>query len=243
MDDIDFGPVTAKYTKLYKDVCPLGDINTTIAKMTSAWPRVYQWYGPNTPHPSQDKVKAGARLYVTLYDKFFLREIYTNNTSEFLESLINKFDYWLPYYDEKLEAYMTKIDWINNRIEQSTKSYAEHEVLDEDSSLTYGKTVTSTDDKHQITDTHYDLPRTTSSENRPSMQDIRDIDDHISTDASSGTDNGTKDHQKDTTISETVSHSGTENLIRAKKDYLDLIRNLFDEFAERFRPLFLEVFL
>ena len=243
MDDIDFGGVTAKYTKLYKEVCPLGDINTTISKMASAWPRQVEWMGPNSPHPSQDKTKAGARLYVALYDKFFLREIYTSSTTEFLESLINKFDYWLPYYDEKLEAYLTQINWINNKIENISIARAEHEVIDEDNSVTYGKTITTTDDEHQIVDTHYDLPRTTSSENRPSMQDVRDIDDHTSKDESSGEDTSAQDRVKDTTNNESIMHSGTENLIRAKKDYLDLIRNLFDEFAERFRPLFLEVFL
>ena len=72
---------------------------------------------------------------------------------------------------------------------------------------------------------NYDLPRSQSNIDRPTTK--------MSNGGVSGTDTT---HYE----GETVRKGG--NVIELKKKYMDLLRNVFDEFAEKFRPNFIELF-
>lgn len=152
--------------------------------------------------------KRSETLLRMIHSKFAMWQVWTLHAELFIDSMIRVFDSYCDYYAEKILAYETQIKFLEG-----------------------DRVVTTTDLTHtetprvEVETKVYDLPRSTSSEDRPSGKTV--------TKPLSGTnvlvDGGT------------VTREGG-NVIELKKKYLDLLRSVYEEFAEKFRPNFIEMF-
>lgn len=183
-----------------------------------------------------DTMEHTEKLKEMIYAKFFNYEISGETLPEQKVFMTAKFNEYKDYYAEMLNAYEREISWLDGIISSET------------SSETSGNTKTFTPRaKYKTTDTpgvvntteDYDLPRSTSSENRPSSK-------RVST--PSGTSISTTEglEGNDQTIdsgtgSKTVSRK-IGNPIEQKREYLKLIRSVYSEFADKFKPCFLTLF-
>lgn len=148
------------------------------------------------------------KLRDMILDKFRLWEVFVDDKDIFLSEMEAIFARYKDYYEEKITAYETEINFLDGTKTEST----------------YGSTSTNTPrTKYQTED--YDLPRSEASINRPTSKTING--------AIEGSDTIN-------TGSSTTSKGG--DVIDLKRRYLDLIRSLYDEFSEKFKPLFIELF-
>lgn len=129
---------------------------------------------------------------------------------------------------------------------------------------TYNETNTNEQNKNLNVE-NYDLPRKTTSENSPSTRQVQDDttginisidrtknshtqDNHTYT--NSGTyENTIEDtrtevgkNTKEETKNKTITTKGQENVIELKKKYMELLRNVYLEFVNRFEPCFLSLY-
>lgn len=176
------------------------------------------------------------KLKEMIYAKFFNYEISGETIPEQKLFMKAKFDEYKDYYSELLSAYEHEIEWLDGIITSEEYSGSNENT----------KTFTPRS-KYQTTDTpavvntteEYDLPRSASSENRPSSKRVT-TPSGTATSVSEGVDGN--DQTKD---DGSASHSITRkmgNPIEQKKEYLKLIRSVYSEFADKFKPCFLTLF-
>ena len=140
--------------------------------------------------------------------KFYNWEVYTLDEVMFKQSMTAIFKKHKDYYAEMLDTYETEINFLDG--DKVTTEYEN----DGDSTP-----------RAVYESTTYDLPRSSSTIDRPTTKSR----------------NGGVDG-KDSTHNEGTSTRKGGNVIDLKKKYLALIRNLYEEFAEKFRPCFIELF-
>lgn len=149
-----------------------------------------------------------SELRQMILDKFRLWEVFVDDKTVFLPEMVAIFNRYENYYQEKITAYETQINFLDGTKTEST----------------YGSTSTNTPRTKYQTE-NYDLPRSETSINRPTSKTI----------------NGAiEGNDTINTGSSTTSKGG--DVIDLKRRYLDLIRSLYDEFADKFKPLFIELF-
>ena len=210
--------LNADFTMCYKDVL-----------------RIYPNVTENISFGTSEQTK---KLLDMLYSKYAIYEISGETIQEFKLYLENKFNQYKDYYLEMISAYETQVEWLDGLITQDT--YDLHDTSDE--KYTPGVIMRTTDSPGvTMTDEHYDLPRSSSSENRPSSRDV-------STPSGSttrtvepvGTNNN--DTYKKVDKGGTVTRTHADQVEQRDK-YLKSIRNLYSEFADKFKPCFLDMWL
>lgn len=156
------------------------------------------------------------KLKDMLYSKFYNWEISGETLQEFQLFLEAKFNQYKDYYAELLSAYETQIDFLEgNKVTRSAT------ITDD------GENVSTP--RAEITSENYDLPRTTASQERPSSKTISK--------GTNGTDKLEIDNER--TIEDTTMGG---NVIDLKRKYMDLLRSIYAEFADKFKPCFIDLF-
>ena len=169
------------------------------------------------------------------------KEISAETIPEFKIFLRMKFDEHKDYYEELLDTYETAVDWAAG--ESATLS----DVTGGSKTVEYTpRAKYTTTDTHVFGDSektvHTDLPRYSSAQNYPTSEDsLAHTGTNTVTRVSEGTDG------KDTTGEQTagtLSRTSTRtNPIIQKKKALELLRNVYREFAERFNACFLDLYM
>lgn len=192
----------ANDTMFYNDFDNIYHVGTALAEHCAYKP----WNEANTINKLEEK--RSETLIRMIHSKFSMWQVWTLHSELFIDSMIRIFDSYCDYYAEKILAYETQIRFLDG-----------------------DRVVTTTDMTHtetpriEVETKVYDLPRSTSSEDRPSGKTVSK--------PLSGTNTLVDDG--------TVTREGG-NVIELKKKYLDLLRSVYDEFAEKFRVNFIEMF-
>lgn len=176
------------------------------------------------------------RLGAMLIARYGEWKMYTSDNAEFEEALLRYYRRYKHYYNELLTAYNTTINMLDGRktvIAYDTTNNRQDSGTDK-SNGTIQNSVDGTEETN-----NYDLPRQTSTENRPSSRTI-----DISKQGSSSETTNSVEYGKatKTTRGGTVTRTGDADVIDLKKRYMALIQNVYYEFAGRFEPLFVGVF-
>lgn len=181
--------MTAKYTQFFKDYIEVLHTGNDI------YSDFYAYVSSNLVSGNWTATRVRT-LTDMIVSKYMYYEVFTEYANDFSATFYAIFNRYKDYYIEMIIAYETEINFLDgNKI---TRTYEPRAAYQSE---------------------NYDLPRSSSSINRPTTK---------STNAGiSGTDT-------------TVIKGG--DVIDLKRRYLDLIRNLYDEFASKFQPLFIEMF-
>lgn len=207
------------------------------AEFTMCYKDVIEQYPDVLENIVMDTTEHTSKLRDMLAAKWSIYEISGETIPEFKLFLECKFNQYKDYYVEMLGAYETEINWINGLITSTNLSEAGTDNKDYTPGAVYE---TETSPGVSITDENYDLPRSASSENRPSSKTV-------STPSGSDVRTVTPTGGTDNTLS-TVSRNVITSMTRAdqieqRDKYLKSIRSLYAEFADKFKPCFLDIYL
>lgn len=206
-----------------------------------------------------------AKLYIK--NKFNMYKDYYEELITAYETKIEMLDGKLTSIEikDKLSSTENKNDNINrNGSVDTTDALTKNDTKTIEYEDTSKETITNEEIVDETT-TNYDLPRKITSENTPSSKSERDatIDTNGSDDITksgneseklSGTDTrkidtSTQDTEtrkgdttKEETKNKTIITKGQENVIDLKKKYMELLRNVYLDFVEKFEPCFLSLF-
>lgn len=168
------------------------------------------------------------KLQEMIMNKYALWEIQGETIAE--EKLLLKRcnDRHKDYFIEMLTWYETAINFLDG-VKTTTS------VTDDTTKNDSGKSQGEYEERLITEDKHYDLPRMSASENRPSS-----LDRHEPVDGKNITSN---DWQNGGTVKKTVETliKGGKSVIDLKREYQKLIKNLYEEFANKFEPCFIRL--
>ena len=175
-----------------------------------------------------DTQEHSEKLQNMIKDRYWNWEIGGETLGEFKSMLLHRFRTIRDYYIELIQAYETKINMLDGK---KTSVIIDEDITNKDtSSGTLSRTGTKSGDGK-----NYDLPRSNSTENRPSSRNESSVTTNT-TDTSSGT------TDKQGTRDKTVTTTGGENVIELKRSYLNLLRNVWLELVNELSPCFLDLF-
>ena len=206
----------ANYTMCYKDVlerCPHLLDNIV-------------W---DTPEHTQ-------KLKEMLYAKYFNWEIAGETIQEFQLFMETKFNQYADYYAELLNAYDEAFDWKDGDVETDNYGVSKGNTRVFTPRTKYQEEVTP---EVVTTTENYDLPRSSASENRPSSKAVS-----TPTGSTTTTTEGLEGEDT-TTDAGNESHTGSRkrvNLVEQRRLYIENIRNVYAEFAEKFAVCFCNLF-
>lgn len=139
---------------------------------------------------------------------FYSYEIGGETIEEFKDFITNKFKVNKGYYEELMEAYKTKINMLDGRVEEISREFDQNQT-------------NSGSDSNTQSDMHYDLPRTAQAGDKPSTKDT----------GNQSTTYGKKVNIK--TNVDKVTTKGGINVIDLKKGYMDMLRDIQQEFCRK----------
>lgn len=168
------------------------------------------------------------KLQEMIMNKYALWEIQGETIAE--EKLLLKRcnDRHKDYFIEMLTWYETAINFLDGV--KTTTSVTDDTVKDES-----GKSLGEYEERLITEDKHYDLPRMSASENRPSSLDRHEPVDGSNTNSNDWENSGTVTKTVETLI------KGGKSVIDLKREYQALIKNLYEEFANKFEPCFIRL--
>lgn len=175
-------------------------------------------------------------LVKMLKSKYNIYEIAGETLQEFKLFLTNKFNQWVFYYEQLLDAYEQEFDWKDGDVEDVDMVYTNDATR-----VVTPRTQAKTTSTPGVINTRedYDLPRSTSSENRPSSKTVTTPSGQDVTIA--GSISGEDTIEDDGTRTE-KGKRGRVNLVEQREKYLKAVRNLYMDFAEKFKPCFLDMY-
>jgi hypothetical protein len=206
----------AKYTMTYQEVVAL---DATIPEVLS--------FGDDT----KDKT-----IRDMVMDMYWNYEIAGETIGEFRAMLTHSFGAIRDYYNELIDAYQTKIDMLEGR--KTTTVIDGTDKTTESGKNDYSSNGTTDRDSNN-TSNRYDLPRSTATENRPSGK----IESNSSDDTSSST-SGNANYESSKTLDrdKKITITGGESVIKLKKEYMGIIKNIYRECANNLQKCFLDIF-
>lgn len=139
---------------------------------------------------------------------FYSYEIAGETIDEFKDFITNKFNVNKGYYEELMKAYSTKINMLDGRVEEINREFDQNQT-------------NSGSDSNTQSDMHYDLPRTAQAGDKPSTKDT----------GNQSTTYGKKVNIK--TNVDKVTTKGGVNVIDLKRAYMDLLRDIQQEFCRK----------
>lgn len=216
---------------LFEDYTPLSDL-PTLNEVVSKYGSMESLLSL-TSHPNID----GSRLWSMILARFgewrLFRTIDSEEDYKILEERFSAYyARYCYYYDEYLKAYNTTVDMLDGR--KTVIAYDTTNTRQEggsDSTKYSGNSKSSSNSESK----YYDLPRQSTSENRPSTSQDGTAGDESSSSSTNETAYGHTDSSK---RGGTVTRTGDADVIDLKKRYLQLIQDVYYEFASRFEPLF-----
>lgn len=150
--------------------------------------------------------------------KYSYWEICEEVFSTFLLILRNKILAYSDYYVELLNAYNTQIDFLDGKKTLTTRGGSTN-------------TTGSATNTNEGTNKRYELPNKTINEGRGNLSNETDTNNE-----------DTSSTEVEELYDETITTKGDVDVVDAKRRYLDLIRNLYSEWAEKCEPCFLGIF-
>lgn len=186
--------------------------------------------------------------------KWFNFEIGLETIGLFKLYIENRFKTKLDYYEQKLTAYETEINFLDGRKTTYTRTFTNDKTNDDTNKI--DKTVSDintviredtkeTDDNLETTT----LPRAysgTTPTGVPSGTQKQNTNDTINskvddtTDVSETTDVINKRVEK-ITHTETETRTGDENIIKLKVEYMKQIQNIYEQFVDEFKTCFIQL--
>lgn len=164
-------------------------------------------------------------------------EIAGETMQEFRVFIKYKFREYVEYYEKLLDAYETEIDWLDG--DKETLSTELHNDGDSTYTPTVETTTVSTP-RVETTETITDLPRSTSSEDRPRAKTNTS---HTGTDTVTQSytpnDGNVTERHYDTTYE---SERKKGNKVDLRENYYKKLRDIYHDFSDRFSPCFLHLF-
>ena len=165
-----------------------------------------------------------AELRNMVIAKFDLYEIAGETLGEQKLFIKRKFEQYGAYWLKLLEAYSEEINW----------KVSETLSINESGTNNNTRTYTPTVKYKNTTDNEFtDLPRSTASQERPTNKNHNVSTNEVVSGNEITADTGGDTHNNTTTRSRPVDDW---------KKYLAALRNLMDEFADKFRPCFIQLF-
>lgn len=168
--------------------------------------------------------------------KYDIYEISAETIPEFKIFLTNMFNQWVFYYEQMLDAYEEEFDWKLGDVDSSNMTFTD----DNTRTLTPRAVYTTTSTPGVVSTTEdYDLPRSTATESRPASKSVTTPmgNDVTTSGGTDGTDTVVDDGEK----TETGSRSHV-NLVEQRDKFLKAVRNLYMEFADKFKPCFMDMY-
>ena len=179
-------------------------------------------------------------LHSMLHAVYDNKEISGETIPEFQLFLEMKFKQYKDYYEELLDIYESQINWQGGEIltieddTTNTRTRVYTPRAEYRTEETFEPSVTTTT-------TNYDLPRSASTENHPTTKSTTSPSgSNVSTTYTGGT-SGT-DTTADSDTGSLSRESSRVNLVEQKRKMLDLLRNVYKEFADKFRACFLDLY-
>lgn len=216
----------------------LNPLNMAYAKYTIVFDDVLDIEPTLLDNLTLDTEEHTAKFKTALVSRWGLYEIGGETIPQFKSFLEHRFNLVKDYYIEKLNAYETQINMLDGAKVVTTTN-----VVEENTTNTTGSSETTTDNEahDHITSTNntYDLPRKQVNEGdgylTSKTTDDRQDDSDYNTKVVGTTQNDGTAHN---TSTGTTTTTGGINVIQLKKDYLDLLRNVYEEFANEFKTCF-----
>lgn len=169
-----------------------------------------------------------AKFREMLMNHYWCWEIGGETIGEFKQMLTKKFYSLKDYYVELINAYETKIDMLDGKKSITT--------INEGTSGTEESSSTShSSGSNESEGKNFDLPRTSATESKPSSKSE-------GTASSLSDGNSTYKSGKTGTRDSNVVFKGGESVITLKKEYMNLLRNVYMELIEDLKPCFLDLF-
>lgn len=139
---------------------------------------------------------------------YYSYEIGGETIKEFKDFITNRFKVAKSYYEELIKAYNTKIDMLDGK--KTTTSRELRQTV-----------VNSGSDSNSNSNEYYELPRSTASEDKPTTKSKS-----VNQTDYGKTSTTTKDYDN-------LTIKGGINVIELKKGYLDMLRNIQEEFCRK----------
>jgi hypothetical protein len=169
-----------------------------------------------------------ASIQAMLKSRYYNYEIAGETMGEFQEMLEMRFNQVKDYYIEMLEAYETKINMLDGR--KTTR-----EVIDTREVNGWSYNNNTQKGSSSSDSTYIDLPRSSSTEERPTNKTANTNNDN------SNASNDSKYNTKDTNT-RTATITGVDSQVELKEKYLKIIKNIWLEFADELKPCFLQLY-
>lgn len=206
----------AKYTMTYQEVVSIDD---TIPELLT--------FG--------DDIKDKA-IREMVMDMYWNWEIAGETIGEFKGMLKHSFNSVRDYYNEMIDAYQTKINMLDGK--KTTITVKVNDTTTE-SGHNEGSSSGTNDRDTSSSTSKYDLPRSSTTENRPSGKTEDTAKDERSSSSSASNDyNSSKAATKD----KNIEKLGSESVIKLKQEYMSIIRNIYKECANSLGKCFLDLF-
>lgn len=167
-----------------------------------------------------DKTNKLRNAIITEYN---LYEIGGETDDMFKVMFVDTFNKWKDYYEEKITAYEKQYDYTTGNRRTTTKTSTINTEGTQDSNG-------SSDNKH----TEIELP------NKQVTSEYDGYPNAISKDESS--DEGHKEYGVDTSVNDEVTTVFNDEFLDLKKKYLDQLRNIYLEFAYKFKSCFILIY-
>ena len=145
-------------------------------------------------------------------------EICEEDAEVFLTILVNKILSYKDYYLEMLQAYAVEIDFLDGNKTVITREGT-------------GSRNESGESSSDVVDKDYLLPNKSINSGKGNLSQQRE-----------GTSGSTSSNDMSNEFEETITTLGAVNVVEAKRKYLDLIRNLYYEWAKRCEDCFLGIY-
>lgn len=169
------------------------------------------------------------KLIEALLAKYWLWELASDNMDMMKEMFKQYNNRYKDYYSEQLKWYETAIDFLDGVVTKTKvdDNNAKTDDGNSDSKFIPGVKTIALD---------YDLPRSNSSENRPSKRTTTEYEpDSNNTSSESWSSKQNVAHTVNTLI------KGGKSVVELKDSYRKLILNIYQEFASKFEPCFLRL--
>lgn len=175
-----------------------------------------------------------------LHAVYDIKEISGETIPEFKVFLQTKFNQYKQYYEELLDVYESQINWQggeilnieDNTTNNRSKVYTPRAAYRSEDWAQPGVTTITT---------NYDLPRSASTENHPTSKTVTNpMGESRSTHYTQGIEGTDTTADND---SGTLSRESTRvNLVEQKKKMMNMLRNIYKEFADKFNACFLDLY-
>lgn len=206
------------------------------AKYTSCLYNVLDDYPNLLENLTMSTEERTTRFKDTFVAMWFNYEIGLETIGLFKLTLEQRFNRYKNYYEELLDTYETNINFLDGI--KSTRTISETNLKD-DTDVASSTRALTRDETKTLGESTTTLPRVQTANSIPSSK-VDGTTEISDTTNDSVNYNNTKTINEERTLTETKT--GDENVIKLKVEYMNQIRNLYEEFSKEFKSCFIQIF-